>query len=262
MKKATLDNTAFITIAAFDRSDEKTTAIRMTAEKNDIPLTYYDEGETWRGFYFHKIQNMRERLRQLGEQGKEYVFLLDSRDVVFIDHVDVILQKFNAINQGKAIFNLDMPGGVWPSLNDDLHIKMKEAMGSEHAQLNAGMIASEIETLLKIQSYVVELREELIAQNPRDGILSQLFHEYDTNFTEDDQYLYQVCLTYYPELFHIDSQKKLFAVLFSFPHDLHECSDDPKRHDVIGEASLIHSPWLAWSPDWLTWVRENRWNRT
>ena len=58
-----------------------------------------------------------------------------------------------------------------------------------------------------------------------------------------------------------DYDKKLFAVLLSYPKDIMECSDDPKRHDVINNAAIIHSPWLSRGLEWNDRAFRNLWKR-
>ena len=259
---ATYENTVFLTVAAYDDYESQTIALRKSAADHEIPLTLCDVGKPWQGFYHHKIEMMSEHLMKIRDERKRFAFILDSRDVVFIEHLDSIFKKFNALNDGRTIFNHDMPGAPWPSLKDYHCLAMEEAMGSEHVQLNAGMIAGDIETILKIHRHVMALRRELIEGRPRGGLLERLYQDIGTGHSDDDQYLYQVCMTYYPELFRIDYDKELFAVLMSYPKDLREHSDDPRRHDVINNAAIIHSPWLSRDRSrWTDRVLQNRWMR-
>ena len=258
---ATSENTVFITVAAYEDHETKTAALCKSAEDYGVSLIICDVEEPWRGFYYHKIEKMSERLKSLRDAGQQFAFILDCRDVVFIDPLDVILAKFNAINDGRIIFNHDSPGGGWPSDRPYLAREMERVMNSEHARPNAGMIAGSIETISKAQHIVIELRRELKEGCPRLGILEQLYQDIGTSFSNDDQYLYQICLTYFPELFQIDYDKELFSVLLSYPKDIREYSDDPKRHDVINNAAIVHSPWLSRCQEWNDWAIQNRWQR-
>jgi len=258
---ATGENTVFLTVAAYSDHELRTAVLRKSAEDYGVPLVIRDRGEPWLNFYHNKIKRLSEHLKQLHDKGKHFAFFLDCRDVVFIEPVDVILAKFNALYDGRVIFNKDAPGEVWPSHKDYLTRAVEEAMGNKYARINSGMYAGETEKILMIQHHAMTLRQELHEGCPRPGILTKLFQEIGTRHSNDDQHLYQICLTYYPELFHIDCDKELFAVLKSYPQDIREHSGDPNRHDVINNAAIIHSPWMAHGEKWNDWVMQNRWER-
>jgi hypothetical protein len=259
--RATRENTVFLTVAAFEDSESQTRVFRKTAEDNGVPVIYCDEGEKWRGFYFHKIEAMHPRLKRIRHQGYRYAFLLDCRDVVLIEPLDRILEKFNDLNAGKVIFNQDVPGKIWPSHHEQLALEIEKAMNTGYARLNAGAIAGGIDALLTIQQHTMTLRQELLESRPRNGFLQRIYPEIGTHHIHDDQHLYQLCLVCHPEWFQIDCKKQLFAILKSYPQNLNEYSDDPGRHDVIGSAAIVHSPWLAWGQEWQDRVFQNQWKR-
>jgi len=260
--QATSENTVFLTVAAYPNYEVRTATLRKSADDHGVSLVFCDTGEAWKGFYHHKIETMGEHLKRAREDGKHFAFILDSRDVVFIETIDTILAKWNALNDGRAMFNQDVPGKVWPSHKDYLARAIGEAMGAEHARLNAGMIAGNIDTILTIHHNTMELRRELKEGRPRPGMSEKLYQDIGTKHLCDDQHLYQICLTYYPELFRIDCSKELFAVLKKYPQNLRGYSDDPKRHDVINNAAIVHSPWLSKNQQkWNDWVFQNRWKR-
>ena len=258
---ATPENTVFLTVVAFEDYEAKTVALRKSAEEHGVTLVFCDAEQEWQGFYRHKIANMQTHLRGLYEKGKRFAFILDSRDVIFIENIDVILHKFNALDSGRAIFNHDVAGKIWPSHNETLRLEIEKRMNSVHARLNAGMIAGKIETLLKIQELATELRSELLQERPRDGFVGEVFQEIGTAHLDDDQHLYQMTLACYPELFQIDYAKQLFAVLMSYPQDMNEYSDDPTRHDVVNGAAIVHSPWLSRNQKWVKRAIESYWGR-
>jgi len=258
---ATCENTAFVTVAAYQDYASVTAALRQSAADYGVPLVIYDTGEPWKNFYHNKIERLYGHISRLRDTGKQFVFFLDSRDVVFIEPLDVILTKFNAINDGRVIFNQDVQGEVWPSHHDPLRLAIEEAMGSEYARLNSGMYAGVIESILKIQHLAIELQRELQEGCPRPGMSATLYQDVGTRFLHSDQHLYQLCLTYLPELFRVDNDKELFVVLWSYPKDIRECSDDQRRHDVINNAAIVHSPWLSREQEWNDRAFQNQWKR-
>jgi len=258
---ATQENAVFLAVAAYSNFHEKTMTFRKSAEDHGVSIIFCDKGESWHGFYHHKIERMSEHLRQQQEEGKQFAFVLDSRDVVFIESLDSILAKFNIVNDGRVIFNNDTAGKVWPSHRDYLTLAVEEAMGSEYARLNAGAFAGDIETILKILEHSIALRHELKEGCPRPGLLERLYQDIGTRHLDDDQHLHQICLTYYPEWFRMDCNRELFALLSAYPKDIREYSDDPRRHDVINHAAIVHSPWLGRHQEWHDWACQNRWRR-
>lgn len=260
--RATAENTVFLSIAAYEDYETKTRALRKSAEENGVPLELCDAGEPWYGFYRNKIIHMRSHLRRFHERGKRFAFVLDARDVLFIEPVDVVLQKFNALNKGRAIFNKDVPGKVWPSHNEILRREVERKMNSEHARLNAGMLAGAITTLLEIYDLAVSLRTEFVEGNVIGDFARKLYGDIGTAHIDDDQHLFQIGVACRPELFQIDCHKELFAVLMAYPEDIHEHSRDPGRHDVINGAAMIHSPWLSREPQWERHAVRNFWKRS
>jgi len=258
---ATSDNTVFLSVAAYRNYESVTVALRKSAADHGVPLVFCDIGESWRGFYHHKIETMSEHLKRMRDKGKRFAFVLDSRDVVFIEPLDSILAKFNAINDERVIFNQDVHGKIWPSHHAHLAQVIEDVMGSPYTRLNAGIYAGTIDSILKIQHLAIELRRELKEGCPRPGMSTTLFQDIGARFTDDDQHLYQLCLTYLPELFRVDNDKELCAVMWQYPKDIRECSKDQQRHDVINNAAIIHSPWLAREPEWDDWAFQNRWKR-
>ena len=246
--RATKTNTAFITVDTYN-DEHKTGVFRWSAEMFRIPVIYCDKNTPWKGSFHHKIELMYPRLLELKRSGIEFVFVLDCRDVVFINPIEVILEKLNSINTGKAIFNKDIPGVALHSRCHVLTEDMKNAMGSKYANLNAGAIASHIDTLLTIQEHAKRLRNEFLAGTKQYGNTNR-------KLCEHDQHIYQVCLVHYPHLFQIDYDKKLFALLFRFPDHLNGCSSDPHKMSVINEAGIIHAPLPARTEKWHGWVKE------
>jgi hypothetical protein len=259
--KATRENTVFLTVAAFEDSESKTRAFRKTAEARHVPVIYYDENEKWQGFFHHKIRKMMPRLQEFKERDYRYAFILDSRDIIFIDPVDTILEKFNALNDGKMIFNKDVSGTVWPTHHPLMAQEIEKAMGPD-VRLNAGAIAGEIDMILTVQQRVTALRQEFFDGRPRQGIMKKLYALFGKKYVHDDQHLYQICMIYHPELFRIDMRKELFALTRSYPKDVREISYDPDRNNVINTASIIHAPGTSrkdGGDEWVNRALQNWW---
>lgn len=259
---ATLENTAFLTVDAFENYMRDTKMFRRSASFHRVPVTYLDEGQAWHGFYEHKIRRMRETLTDLREKGKRYAFITDCRDVIFVDDVQTILAKFNAIHKGKALFNMDVFCQAWPHLAGWYLEELQQTKQHHSPNLNAGLIASDIDTLLEIFDLIEILRLEFRDGPQRKGIMQRLRDETGTGYAENDQILYQLCMAYYPEFFEVDHRKELFALIIADPKTPLRFSDDSRRNDVICNASIIHSPGLSREHRWETWWEEGRWGRS
>ncbi len=76
---ATVDNTVFLTSAAYADVDESMRLFLDSAKRYGVPITPYDVGREWVSFYEHKIHGFLRELHKVRESGKKYAFSLDSR---------------------------------------------------------------------------------------------------------------------------------------------------------------------------------------
>jgi hypothetical protein len=240
---ATKENTVFLTVDTY--ADGTTAEFRRTAKMFQVPII--NVTRKWETLYDTKIVAVLACLHMLKQRGTEYVFLLDSRDLFFINPVETILEKFNRIHIGRAIFNKDIPGPVCHTKDPVLTADIRAATQSAFTNLNAGAIAGSIDTLITIQERVKELRAELMAGNGK-------YPQNNSHVYNDDQFLYQVCLAEHPEWFQIDTGKQLFALLCDLPDNPHAASDNPHKMDVINSAGIIHCPGPSRKPGWHEFV--------
>ena len=106
MNNFTCENTLFVSVGAYQNPTSQCRMFIKTAAKFNVPITWISYGEPWQGFINHKLRTFLENLLQWQQSGTQYVFMLDSRDVVFADDVSVLLQKANAIyTPGTLLFN-------------------------------------------------------------------------------------------------------------------------------------------------------------
>lgn len=202
---------------------------------------------------------MRDVLHSLKAEGIEYVFILDGRDVVFVENRDAILGKFNALYHGRPIFCADVFCQAWPYREGWFYAELQKAKKHYTANINAGMIATGIDSLLDIFDLIEPIREELISGKTRDGVLKRIQQETGSEYIDDDQMLYQLCMIYHPEMFHIDSNKELFTLLSDYPKCSNRFKHDPRRGDAICTASIVHGPVLSFETEWETWWKMRRW---
>jgi len=112
---ATPHNALFTSAVAFGtHTDAKTKLFCESAAEHNIPIELFDGGKTFTTFFAHKIKHFLGMLHEWKARGIEYIFSLDSRDIVFRHPVDIILGKFNAIYDGRLIISKDMAGVAHP----------------------------------------------------------------------------------------------------------------------------------------------------
>jgi len=236
----TLDNTIFVSVGAYQRPEVRCYTFIRTAEKQDVPITWLDYGATWQDFNRHKMINLLELCKQKQAEGIEYVFMLDSCDVMFADPVDVILSKANRIyERGTLLFNAEWPDHIYPYRNEQFKSTLKE----KGVHLNSGLIVGQIDVFIYIITLALNIMEEIATRQPRPGVAETLVNDPEVgNMLQDDQLTYQVASIYFPEYFRVDSQLELFAWTRRVPDvSLAEWRSRGNAPGQVGQASIIHS---------------------
>ena len=150
----TAENTLFVSFAAYPNPEERCQNIMMSATKHDIPLTWISWGEQWQGFVHHKIREFRNRCDTWKKEGIKYIFMLDAKDVVFADPLDVILSKAADIYEpGTLLFNKEFDNDTYP-YGDKHYI---EVLKRDGCWLNSGLIFGEVETFMTVFDYGLEV---------------------------------------------------------------------------------------------------------
>jgi hypothetical protein len=254
---ATPENTVFATVAAFGANFENATKVfRRSAEHFGFPITFVDQDKEFQGYYEHKIKAMGVELRRQQERGKTFAFLLDCRDIFFLHPMATVLAKFNALHEGRLIFNADFIGETWPVdkiwfLQFLQHLKEKS-----YVCLNAGFIAGKIETLLTAMEKIEEMRAEFFSGAPKHPVLARVYSEQGLSRQQDDQFWYHLCLALYPELIEVDEKKLLATFIKDFPKREPRFNDDARALDAIGKASVIHGAYPSHHPSWEAWAHQ------
>ena len=252
---ATLENTAFLSTGAFgNRFNDATEVYRNSALRCGIPLVFVDQEEEFVSFYRHKITGMRDELLHQQQLGKRYAFIMDARDIVFLHSVEIILAKFNAMYDGKTIFNADLSGESWPVCRDWFLQSMQKAGDHPAANLNSGFIVGEIGRILAIMEQIKHYRREFSLGRFPNDIVRRVHEEHGFNLFEDDQFWYSMVMVGHPELFMTDREKRLVAFIRDFPKKAPSFDDDPRQCDSIGKASVVHGSRPAWQTRWKSWA--------
>jgi len=196
-------------------------------------------------------------LEQFRNEGKKFAFILDSRDVAFLDPVRLMLAKFNAINEGKIVYNTDGLGSIYPCGFEWFKEACRRAMGHFQAILNAGVLAGRIDAFLEVMPICRDIRTALIDGKPWPGIMERLYQAHGSWSKNDDQYLYHICQVYHPEYFTPDIEKHLCVHLKGFPTE--EWPNDREFRDgcCAGFSSILHFPDYAGNSFWKEWIDSN-----
>jgi hypothetical protein len=263
---ATQHNTLFVSAVAFGTETEtKTKLFRKSAEEHNIPIEFFDAGRSFVTFFEHKIQNFLSKLEEWKARGREYVFSLDSRDIVFRHPVEIILGKFNAIYEGRVIIAKDLGGVVHPLFAHWLPGHLQQIAG-KHCEINSGVIAGHVDDLIKVYSNIVTLREEYLQGIAINDLTARLSlyqkkhppHHPKLRIENDDQALHFLNLLAHPEWYQIDGNKTLSAFISDFPAYPRLC-DPPHKLNAIGSASILHASCPATRGQWEKMCAQKWW---
>ena len=268
-ERATRQNTLFVSAAAFGSATlAKTRLFRESAAEYGIPYELFDIGKEFSTFFEHKIKNFLKELPKWKKKGIEYIFVLDSRDIVFRHPVSTILGKFNAMYDGRIIISKDMGGVTHPMFAHWLPGHMQQMIGKDY-EINTGVIAGHVDDLIKVYSNILVLREEYLGGIARNEVMERLFTwrqqnpppDPKFNIENDDQALHFLNIATHPQWYQIDANKVLSAFISDFPSDARLCDPPDKLNSICG-ASMLHGSRPASRGQWgkmckLRWWEED-----
>lgn len=265
---ATVDNTAFLTAAAYHGDIDRSMRLFLdSAKRYGVPVTSYDYGLPWVSFYEHKIRGFLRELYRVRDVGKKYAFSLDSRDIVFIHPVEILLGKFSAMYSGKVIVASDVYGVTHPFFRLWLVPELQKRMRSPHVEINSGVIAGEVDKLIEMYEEIERRRVEYLENRPGDDAIARLFREERESprrpgrFApdKDDQALHFLNALVHPDWYEVDGTKKLSAFIRDY-RMAPSCLDDPRDVDAVCTASIVHGSPLARRRSWEGWVKADCWS--
>jgi hypothetical protein len=256
----TADNSVFTAVAAYPNPNEKCFHFIQSAKKCGVSIEWLSWGEEWHGFNYHKLQVLQSKFKKWREAGKQYVFMHDSKDVVFADPLETIIRKANDIYEpGTLLFNDEFENYFYPYKND----YYKKVILSQGVLLNSGLILGHIDVFDKVITHALEIMDGIKAGKPRMGLATFVHHDPASNsMYEDDQLTYQICTVYYPHLFRVDKDRYLFSWVrrLNGTEKLEELRREPITNGCVGTGSIIHSSsTVEWAGlhVWDKWVRDN-----
>jgi hypothetical protein len=251
---ATPENSVFLSVDTHGAQSSYSAIMRNTATKNGISIVFLDEGESWKGFYHHKIEKMERTLQKYQEEGKQFAFIVDARDIAFVDPLLFMLAKFNALQEGKIVYNTDGLGYSYPCGQLWYKKSYRQITGHFLTFLNAGVLAGPIPVFLKAMTICRKIRTALIEGKPWAGIMEHHYRDHRDWSHDDDQYLYQLCQMYHPEFFTPDIEKRFCVHLKGYPKKNWRNDFEFRDPCCTGSASILHIPDLAGTEFWKEWV--------
>ena len=255
----TLENTLFVSVGAYPNPEERCRNFISSAKKFRVPITWISWGDKWHGFNYHKLRLFREKCNTWRSEGKEYIFMLDSKDVVFADDACVILRKASEIYEpGTLLFNAEFDHHIYPYKDEHF----KATVMREGCHLNSGMIFGQIDTFMTVIDHALDIIDGIKNGIPRAGIAEYLSNDLTTKrMMEDDQLTYQIASVYHPQYFRLDTDRYLLAWTRVLDKPLSEMRREKVASGGVGQASLIHSSsTISWAGQhtWDRWVWESK----
>lgn len=273
MNNANIENTVFFSIAEYDTPDVVTAPLRMTAEYFGIPLDFAFYGT---GCYkcnsetkFNKI--LPYLYKQLN-RGKEYCLFCDARDVVFVDSADNILNAYNSMNITGVLFNANSFCGTWPCEDSNYTETIINKFGGRGV-INSGVYIGRIVDVIALINDSIKIIESVMSENYNaygaNTFSSNLIRDFKIHkekYTNSDQFAIQTLQYLSHPLLSVDKNKELFAVFgekFPFVHERKQRNCYAVDWSVLGDdcyignAKILHSPWLSKNRiAWNTWIKE------
>jgi hypothetical protein len=257
----TADNTRFASVGAYRNPETQCGNVIRSAETFGIPITWLSWGEKWQGFNHHKLRVLQQQFPEWMANGIKYLFMLDSKDVVFADNLDTVLRKAADIYEpGTLLFNAEFDHHHYPYKDEHFTAVLKR----DGVMLNSGLIFGSIDVFDAVITLALEIMDGIKANKPRPGIATHFCHDAwaREQMVEDDQLTYQLCSIYYPQYFRIDVDRYLLTWVRTLRGEpLDELRREPIKSGCIGQASIIHSSsTIAWAGQgvWDKWVQDNR----
>jgi MoaA/NifB/PqqE/SkfB family radical SAM enzyme len=260
-------NTLFVSAAAFGpHTEERTRLWVRSAEAMGIPYELYDTGQEYTTYFDHKIKHFLDNLYVWKRRGVEYIWLLDSRDIVFRQPFEMIAGKFNAMYDGRVIVGRDLGGNVHPLYihNHWIAGELQKIVGRD-CEINTGCLCGHVDDLIKVHENILQIRKEYLSGIARNALLAKLYEhqkhhkpEYRYQTENDDQALHCINFIDHPDWYQLDSQKVLHAMIQDFPGHP-KMGDSPYKRDSICSAPILHGSRPASRGQWERMCKKRWW---
>ena len=143
-----------------------------SAKKNNIELVVLGMGEKWKGFVW-RFDLILDFLKKIKED--EIILFIDAYDVIFLDNISNIEQKFLEIKK-KNNFKILMGNDLVPNNFLNNYTYKKVYTNNNPQRINAGIYMGYVKDILEILTY---MKNNNITNNTNDQIL--FIEEYNRN---------------------------------------------------------------------------------
>lgn len=246
---------AFVTVLGYTgpKAFDHVETLARSARKFGIWLRYSAYKEQWKGFVYHKVEQLKQYLPTLECLGYTHVMVLDCRDTLFTATAPEIVERYHAIcpEDNAILFNADIFGHMWPLWNDRLREKIISIHGP-NGLANAGLAIGRIDRYIALCEKVLEIRDQFKDGGLDNEIMRHVYTRIESEpnfsrrlkrFLNDDQFLIQIASTEYPELIKVDSEKRLLAAFRGKCREIAvRGAENPYRHSAICDALVLHYP--------------------
>jgi hypothetical protein len=264
--RATLENTVFYSVAAYEYPDTVTAPLRRTAEHFGIPLQFPIYGGSHCSNYDTKIVRSLPILERWYQEGKEHCFFVDARDTVFVDTAENILKAYNALNLAGVLFNVDKMNTPWPLGCNEMREKITERFGAT-GFVNSGLFACRLDNLIALWRKCIELHDYICRNDYTHPALIHFcnatkaeIQRGQDQWSKSDQFPIQLLQTVGCNDIQVDREKRLLSLFDDPPFpSLRHRQSERFAGDIqyIGKAKILHSPWMSQQPLlWNCWIKD------
>ncbi len=259
MNFATLENTVFVSTCDYPDPDGMSNNLRRTADRFGVPLAWASYGDKFRSFVETKIEKVRRFLENKRTDGIRYAFVMDCRDVVFVDHAEIILAEFNLTYTDGVLFNADLAATLWPYGGDEFSARVVSIHGADGVA-NSGVYCGAVDDILAMLDRILDLKRQFTEGPLTDSVAKIMASDpawisRPGDTFEYDQFFVQALQIDANSGIRADRSKRLLAV-FKDVYPVLSPRESPPRDDPrsVGTAKMLHSPWMsanarAWN-DW------------
>lgn len=239
------ENTVFACVAAWPNWQEKIDVYYRSAVKQGINLEVLDRGEPWKGYYQHKILNLKSWMQSLknNRPNIEYIVFTDARDAVYIKPQKSILNSLRPFKDGQVLLMTNQRH-PWPLQTQWFAEEIIRNFGAD-GYVNSGCCAGHIDTYIKLLDECIALHERLESGDVRDENEKRILSCVHKSHLDSDQFHIQAMQILCPKLIAVDTECRVFA---GFTGKFPRLKTAPELYVngsmPLGTAGILHSPWM------------------
>jgi hypothetical protein len=243
----------FCSVACYENAHEVIAPLQRTAEHFDVPLEFpiFKQEHNDASYLDLKCLQLLPSLEQWADEGTEIVFFVDARDTVFVDTAERMIDRYNEINPTGILHN-----GDWFFYPLDTMEMFQGQIGIANSGLCCGKIGSFI-ALFKSFLEIKNAIQNGDFTHPALSFSPEVCRVIGTGrYLGNDQFYAQLLHRSGSPLIQVDVEKKLLSMFCGCYPPLHPRTPyGGNDKEYIGEAMILHSPWMACDRKlWNEWI--------